>query len=401
MRDLTSLVSVDAADVHKAGRHCGTLARQDGQVVFRYLADWDGPDVATTLPRGDVHAGGPPGAVPPFFAGLLPEGRRLVLLQQALKTSADDELTQLLAVGADTVGDVQVTPTGDPLESPAPRVDLTEGLPAFHTLLAASVGGVDRVGIPGVQQKLSARMQTVPVRTPGQPLSDAILKIEPPDLVGLVVNEAACLDAARAAGLSVPRYRTVHDPDGTPALVVPRFDRIVVDGAMQAVAQEDGCQVLASWPADKYRPSTESVIAALANACQAPLPAALRLWEQVAFSFLVANGDLHAKNLSILHGARGFEPSPIYDVVCTHAYGDHTLALTIGGERQPDRIRRATLIDAATSTGVPGPAMEHALDRLLARTADVPDRLAAAGIPGINPDKLRRVLARRRALLET
>ena len=43
---------------------------------------------------------------------LLPEGRRLGALRRAVKTSADDELSLLLAVGADAIGDVQVVPSG-------------------------------------------------------------------------------------------------------------------------------------------------------------------------------------------------------------------------------------------------------------------------------------------------
>ena len=47
----------------------------------------------------------PGGGLPPFFAGLLPEGHRLAVLRRDVETSADDELTLLLAVGADAPGD--------------------------------------------------------------------------------------------------------------------------------------------------------------------------------------------------------------------------------------------------------------------------------------------------------
>lgn len=52
------------------------------------------------------------GAVPAFFAGLLPEGVRLGVVISSTKTSADDHLTLLLAIGADTVGNVGVVPSG-------------------------------------------------------------------------------------------------------------------------------------------------------------------------------------------------------------------------------------------------------------------------------------------------
>jgi HipA N-terminal domain len=48
------------------------------------------------------------GAVPAFFVGLLPEGVRLGVVTTSTKTSADDHFTLLLAIGADTIGDVRV-----------------------------------------------------------------------------------------------------------------------------------------------------------------------------------------------------------------------------------------------------------------------------------------------------
>jgi serine/threonine-protein kinase HipA len=398
---LPDLVAVEAADVYKGERSAGELRRDGASVAFRYLPGYDGPVIATTLPFGGAPTSPPPGAVPPFFAGLLPEGRRLTLLQQALKTSADDELTQLLAVGGDTVGDVRVVPAGRPPVSPAPRYDrgATEGV-RFVDLLAASAGLViDRVGIPGVQPKVSARMQTLPVRSRGR-LSDAILKLDVDDLPLLPQNEAACLAGARRAGLQVPHHELVVDSDGRAALLVERFDRTIMEGELLAIGQEDGCQVLGLYPADKYRPSLETVVGALASVCAAPKVAALRLWEQVVFSYLVANGDLHAKNLSVRRGARGWEPTPVYDVICSFVYGDTlTMALPLLGERNPDRMSRARMVRAAASTGVPTGAMERSIDRLLHRTADLPERIASGGFGNTSSRKLIRVLERRRQRL--
>jgi serine/threonine-protein kinase HipA len=395
---LADLVAIDTADVYKGERLAGALHRVGPGVEFRYLPGYDGPGVASTLPQGERWSAGPPGAVPPFFAGLLPEGRRLTLLQRALKTSADDELTQLLAVGGDTVGDVRVVPAGHVPVSPAPRYDRdASGDVRFADLLEASARVViDRVGLPGVQPKVSARMQTLPVRTAGR-LSDAILKLDVSDLPLLPQNEAACLDEARRAGLRVPRHELVGDAEGRTALLVERFDRRSVGGDLLAIAQEDACQVLGLYPADKYRPALETTIAALAAVCPAPKVAALRLWEQVVFSYLVSNGDLHAKNLSVRRGTRGWEPTPVYDVVCTFVYGDtSTMALPLLRETNWDRINRAVVVRAAAATGVPPAAMERSIDRLLQRTAEVPERLATVGFRSINPRKLVRVLERRR-----
>ena len=83
-----------------------------------------GAPVAHTLPVG-TRLARPGRALPPFFTNLLPEGRRLAALQRAAKTSGDDDLTLLLATGADTVGDVAVVPHGRPAESPRPLVNIS------------------------------------------------------------------------------------------------------------------------------------------------------------------------------------------------------------------------------------------------------------------------------------
>ncbi|CAN5416860.1 hypothetical protein BH23ACT9_BH23ACT9_20100 [soil metagenome] len=77
-----------------------TLNRTDAGVHFSYVDGYDGPAVAATLPLSSEPVLRPAGAVPPFFSGLLPEGRRLAALRRQVKTSADDELSLLVAVGA-------------------------------------------------------------------------------------------------------------------------------------------------------------------------------------------------------------------------------------------------------------------------------------------------------------
>ena len=94
------------ADVYKGDELAGHISRTAVGTRFEYRHDYDGPAVAHTLNRSEAAL--ETRGVPPFFAGLLPEGARLLAVQSAVKTSLDDELSFLLAVGYDTVGDVRV-----------------------------------------------------------------------------------------------------------------------------------------------------------------------------------------------------------------------------------------------------------------------------------------------------
>lgn len=210
--DLPSLKRVRSADVYKAGRLAGHLNRTGaGTVTFSYtsgyLDDPSGP-VATTLPLTPDAVEAPSGALPAFFSGLLPEGHRLTVLRDAVKTSLGDELSLLLAVGADVPGDVQVVPAGRVPEEPGPLADTSR---PGELDFAALADAVDPHGLPGVQAKASASMLTTPVALAGRRY---ILKLDPPRHPHLVVNEAAHLTAAHILKIPVAKHNIVSDRHG-------------------------------------------------------------------------------------------------------------------------------------------------------------------------------------------
>jgi serine/threonine-protein kinase HipA len=404
--DPTELRFVGAAEVHKRGRLAGRLVREAAGVRFQYdqeyLDDPDAPAVATTLPRTTEPTITPAGAVPPFFAGLLPEGRRLGALRRAVKTSADDELSLLLAVGRDTIGDVEVLPAGYEPEPARPGVEVASWSDVSFADLYTDMTGErlvrPRAGLAGVQPKVSAEVVSLPVRRAGERF---ILKLDPPELPHLVANEAFFLDAARRSGLTVAEAEVVHDRDGAPGLLVRRFDRTVQDGAVIALAQEDACQVLDRYPADKYSVATEAVVDALARTTGAPIVAARDLVRQFAFAYLTANGDAHAKNFSIVQRLDGeWHVSPAYDLPSTQPYGDHTTALLIEAKTD-ERIGRADFVALGARTGVPARATEKLLDELVERVELWLPSLDTLPFDARTTHKLRRAIEYRRDRLAT
>jgi serine/threonine-protein kinase HipA len=369
----TELRFVAVADVYKRGRLAGRLHREHAGVAFEYdrayLADPGAPAVALTLPRStEIVRTGNAGAVPPFFAGLLPEGRRLGALRRAVKTSADDDLTLLLAVGHDTVGDVQIVPAGTPLEDGHTALEVADWSEVNFTDLYTELTGerLDpaRAGIAGVQVKVSARMVTLPVRRAHERF---ILKLDPPEYPHLVDNEHFFLLAAAKSGLRVARAGGVDDRDGRKGLFVQRFDRVDDHGTVRMLAQEDACQVLGRYPADKYNLATEEVISGLAAATQAPAVAARDLVRQFAFAYLTGNGDAHAKNFSVVQNLDGeWRVSPTYDIPSWYLYGDTTMALPINGKLD-ERIGRSDFVALGEQCCVRARATEGVLDDLVSR----------------------------------
>jgi serine/threonine-protein kinase HipA len=188
---------VKTADVYKAGMPAGVLHRLLDRTEFLYSPEYldaGGPPVAWSLPTRAQAFIAPAAAVPAFFAGLLPEGRRLAALRHTVGTSADDEFSMLLAVGSDTIGDVQVLPSGDTFASTRPVVVDDFGTIVFADLFAQAIGQrPDRIALPGVQDKISGQMLNVPVHGRSRAY---ILKLNPPEFPHLVENEYFFFHAA-------------------------------------------------------------------------------------------------------------------------------------------------------------------------------------------------------------
>ena len=398
------------ADVYKAGQLAATLERFDDRVEFQYVDGYEGDAVAWTLPVSLNPVVAPARQLPAFFAGLLPEGRRLSALRRVLKAAADDELAQLLAVGGDTVGDVQVVPHGEEPRRPAPLVDETPWLTTdLGSLFEASVATLpgsryDRVAIPGVQPKLSGKalgkMATFPQRTSS---GFVIVKLDAPEYPHVTTIEDLMLGAASVSGgFAVPHHLLVVGADGAQGLVVERFDRVMQKGRVVGLAVEDGCQVLGRYPADKYGLDTLDVIAGLADRCTAPQVASLELLKRFVLSYLACDGDLHARNLAVYRDGGGlWRPTPVYDLVPTGLYGDMTLAAPFGGINNINELGRRRFLEASSSLDVPVKAIEAMLDKTVEPVAvailEALTRLPGDQFPLVA--KVERLVTRRAKLL--
>lgn len=105
------------------------------------------------------------------------------------------------------------------------------------------------------------------------------------------------------------------------------------------------------------------------------------LYLQFVFAWLTGNGDLHAKNASILETRPGtWTIAPVYDIPCTLLYGDDTMALTVAGKDKNLKARHWQ--DFADSIGLPQRAAASANKTALAAAARIDlEALPFAGSP--------------------
>ena len=391
------LRGVREADVYVGDQCVARLARSaGGNVRFDYLDErHDGAgragSVSWTLPRSrrdPIFATG--AKVPAFFAGLLPEGVRLEVAVAATAAPGTDQMTVLMAVGADTIGDVRVAPTGIDLPSASPMFDPSRDrdFGVVGTRLEESLAA-DPVALPGVQPKVTAT--TSSPTTPGIS-APGILKLSNPRFPLLVENEHFFMTMAAGCGLPAATTAVAHDVHGRSALLVTRFDR---DGPLR-IAQEDACQVAGIDPQSKYRIKTETALTVLAEACEgggaSRHTALLDLLRVVAFSWLIGNGDLHGKNLSIYNPDGVWQPTPAYDLVCTQSYAGWRDPMALNLYGRANRLRRADFLAAAQRLGLAEPATARMLDDLVDAAQPWPDRCHTIGFDERTTERLTRML---------
>lgn len=396
----------NVAVVLRGSEVAGHLRRTPHGAVFEYEASFRSAahtasdlGVAYRLPYETPRVETLGTNVHPFFAGLLPEGLRLDALVRRVKTSKDDLLSLLVEAGADCVGDVSVVHDATPLQEVTPAVD-TAALSAlsFANILAESLAGKHgpEPTLPGVQEKVSAAMISLPVRAK-RGSAAYILKLNPPKMPRLVENEHFFMNMARASGLDVARADLVHDREGAAGLLVERFDRIATDGGdVRKVHQEDACQFLDRYPADKYVLSYADIARGIGELSSAPIVETARYLRLVAFSYLVANGDLHAKNVSLhtLPGDGRIALTPAYDVLSSLPYGDRSMALSFDG--RDDNLKRAAFVSFGERHGVRRAATEAMLDELCDVAPAWIPRLVEIGLEPRKTADLARVMKKRR-----
>jgi serine/threonine-protein kinase HipA len=203
------------------------------------------------------------------------------------------------------------------------------------------------------------------------------------------LNEHICLDAARRAGLVAART-SIARFDSESAIVVERYDRRPRDGRFVRIHQEDVCQALGIRPARKYQneggPEPRDVARLLRSVMPPPAAddAVLRFFDALAWNWLIAGTDAHAKNYSLLLASRQVRLAPLYDIASALPYGTHErklrLAMKIGGDYRVYPIHNAWP-NAARELGLDP---ELAVERVFALALRAPEAFSeSAGAPDV------------------
>lgn len=230
----------------------------------------------------------------------------------------------------------------------------------------------------------------------------------------LPVVEWLCLEFGRAAGFDVPSAALIEMPDGMlPALVVKRFDIRRGPQDQRRLAMEDFCSILDLPASAKYDGTIERMARSLRPLSTDPAADLNTLFRRAIFAWLIADGDMHMKNLALLKtadvGAKAFTTvrfAPLYDAVTTRVFpglGNDRMALKLNGK--DDRLNAQDFLAMARTIGLTAGDAGAAITELAARLAEraltlrLPDFASQAEAAKSAQEKLIAIISERSAAI--
>jgi len=402
------------------GREMGIVTYRNARLSFVYDELWrQGPNaypLSLSMPLASAQHGH--SRIEPFLWGLLPDNDRVLEnWGRRFQVSPRNPFRLIANVGEDCAGAVQfVRPERlEPLRiEPAARKiqwltedDLAERLHTLRVDHAAWRAAADtgQFSLAGAQPKTALLYQRGRWGVPsGRTPTTHILKPPTGEWDGHAENEHFCLKLARACGLVVPNSSVERFRDEI-AIVIERYDRMTIAGQRLRVHQEDMCQAVGLHPTRKYEneggPGVRRIVELLRQNSSAGDEDVQTFLDAIAFNWLIAGTDGHAKNYALLLGGEGaVRLAPFYDVASVLPYRNVNLAkaklaMKLGGEYRLRNIGlrewRRLAEDVRTDAGA-------LIARVQAMAAELPDLIATVqkeiAAAGLNHPILRKLAQR-------
>jgi serine/threonine-protein kinase HipA len=335
-----------------------------------------------------------PGKLPPFIVSLLPEGWLGAVLH-------DRDERAMLRTGKRYMSNITIAQTtADIARLPADILgtnlkqfvadDVFTGTYAgprrsdieqtFEQNLARIYELAETPRLSGVQIKAPMHLDDRGTISPATETSFTHI-LKPAGTSGfenLPLIEWTALALGRSVGFEVPATALMAMPDGMPAaLLVERFDIRQAPDDSRLLAMEDLCSVLDLPPEAKYNGTMERVARHVRTLSTAPDDDLLIVLKRALFAWLIADGDMHLKNMALLKiaepGSATFGSvrfAPLYDSVTTRVFprlATDRMALKLNGK--DERLKRADFRAMASTAGLSAAAAAASIDEVLSRLA--------------------------------
>lgn len=198
--------------------------------------------------------------------------------------------------------------------------------------------------LTGVQAKLSLDISSSPNQAQRFTIVGLwgryILKPQTEQFKYMPEVEDLTMHLAELAKVNVVPHSLIRFADGELAYITKRIDRTAKG---EKLPMEDMCQLSERLTEYKYKGSYEKIAKIIMQYSSVPKLDVINFWEQVVFSWLTGNADMHLKNFSLYSQRKGYYSlTPGYDMISTALLmpeDTEELALTLYGKRR--KIKRS------------------------------------------------------------
>ena len=229
------------------------------------------------------------------------------------------------------------------------------------------------VTVTGVQAKLSLHLESPEGKRAPKRFTIVglwggyILKPPTAHYKQLPEVEDLTMHLAQIAKIDVVPHCLVKLLDGDLAYITKRIDR----HKKNKLHMEDMCQLTERLTEDKYHGSYEQIAKAIVKYSSNPGLDVVNFFEQVLFSFLTGNADMHLKNFSLIRKPGiGNVLAPAYDLVSTalvNPADKEDLALTLNGKKK--KITRNDFIAAFRTLNLDPKQQENIFRKMMSAKA--------------------------------
>jgi serine/threonine-protein kinase HipA len=306
----------------------------------------------------------------PILSNLLPEGALRELIAQGLKTHIDNEFQLFSYLGQDLPGALVATPM-EPEDVPD-SVLTTHG--KAKAVKFKDSDQENKFSLAGIQMKFSMKEKDGRYNlTKDGDLGDWIIKTPSTKHKNVPLNEYTAMSLAALAGVDIPEIKLIeldrldnlppiNLPDEKLAFAIKRFDR----AGNTRIHMEDFAQVLVKYPHNKYDSANyEQIGKVLYDYSGDGLDDAQQFARRLLVNILLANGDAHLKNWSLLYQDQVTPRlSPAYDIVTTSVYIDdeRKYALNLGKTKEWFSVTTDNFKSWADKSGIPWRAIKPHLN---------------------------------------
>lgn len=256
-----------------------------------------------------------------------------------------------------------------------------------------------RTTLTGVQAKLSLDIAKAGKGTPERFTivglwGRYILKPQTEHYPHLPQLEDLTMHIAEAAKMQVVPHSLVRFADGELCYITRRIDR---GPRGEKYPMEDLCQLSERLTEHKYKGSYEQIAKAILRYSATPKLDVVNFWEQVLFSWITGNADMHLKNFSLYSRNQGvYGLTPAYDLLSTALVlpeDAEELALTLNGRKR--KLRRSDFVQAMTASGMDEKVIDNLFKKFIKAIPKWDEWIDVSFLPNEMKSKYKALIAER------